>query len=90
MEGKCVKVNTNKTKVMVSGGRCKEVQNIGRWPRGVCGTGVGRNSIQCTNLKMGAYEVYNVIKGSMFKACRGCTDEPVGTARTSVDIGDGI
>ena len=25
----------------------------------------------------------------MFKACRGCTDEPVGTAMTSVDIGDG-
>jgi len=28
----------------------------------------------------------NVIKGSMFKACRDCTDQPVVTARTSVDV----
>ena len=42
-----MRVNMNKTKVMVSGDRQKQVQKAARWPCGVCGRGVGSNSIQC-------------------------------------------
>jgi len=39
-----------KTKVMWSGERQKSVQKAARsWPCGVCGRGVGSNSIQCTS-----------------------------------------
>ena len=47
LEKKGMKVNIAKTKVMVSNG--KELkQERGKWPCGVCGKGVGCNSIQCT------------------------------------------
>ena len=45
MESKGMRVNMNKTKVMISGERQKAV----RWPCGVCSTGVGSNSIQCAS-----------------------------------------
>ena len=42
VENKGMRVNMNKTKVMISG----EWQKAVRWPCGVCGRGVGNNSIQ--------------------------------------------
>ena len=42
----------NKTKVMITGERQKPVQKAGRWPCGVCGRGVGSNSIQCTSCQL--------------------------------------
>jgi len=39
-------VDVNETKVVISGESRKVVQNIGRWPCGVCGRGAGSNSIQ--------------------------------------------
>jgi len=44
-----VTVNMNKNKVMISVEWQKVMQNAARWPAGVCGTGVGNNSIQCTS-----------------------------------------
>jgi len=44
-----MRVNMNKTKVMISGGCQKPVQKAARWPCDVCGRGVGSNSIQCTS-----------------------------------------
>jgi len=41
--------NINKTKVTISGERQKLMQKAVRWPCGVCGRGVGSNSIQCTS-----------------------------------------
>jgi len=41
-----MRVNTNKTKVLISGEWQKAVR---RWPCGVCGRGIGNNSIQCTS-----------------------------------------
>ena len=38
----------NKTKVMISGERQKPTQKAARRPCGVCGRGVGSNSIHCT------------------------------------------
>ena len=46
-----MRVNMNKTKVMITGERQKVTQKAVRWPCGVCGRGVGSNSIQCTSCK---------------------------------------
>ena len=46
-ESRGMKVNTNKTKVMISGERQKVGQKTVRWPCGVCSKGVGSNSLQC-------------------------------------------
>ena len=48
MENKGMRVNMNKTKVMISEERQKVTQKAVRWPCGVCGRGIGNNSIQCT------------------------------------------
>jgi len=49
MEEKGLRVNVGKTKVM----RCQEgtgqVIKTGRYPCGVCGKGVGSNSIRCNS-----------------------------------------
>jgi len=42
-----------KTKVMISGEQQKVMQKAVRWPCGVCGRGVGNNSIQCTTGRSG-------------------------------------
>jgi len=47
VENRGVRVNVNKTKVMISGERQKPLQKAARWPCGVFGRGVGSNSIQC-------------------------------------------
>jgi len=44
-----MRVNMNKTKVMISEERQKPLQKAARWPCGVCGRGGGSNSIQCTS-----------------------------------------
>jgi len=44
-------VARNKTKVMISGERQKVMQKALRRSCGVCGRGVGNNSIQCTSCK---------------------------------------
>jgi len=38
-----MRVNMNKTKVMISGKRQKVLQKAVRWPCGVCGRGVGQS-----------------------------------------------
>ena len=48
MEAKGLKVNTGKTKVMVSGKNCGDVERLGKLPCTVCGKGTGNNSIRCT------------------------------------------
>jgi len=44
-----MRVNMNETEVMISGEWQKVMQKTVRWPCGVCGRGVGNNSIQCTS-----------------------------------------
>ena len=45
LENRGMRINMNKTKVMISGERQKPMQKAARWPCGVCGRGVGSNSI---------------------------------------------
>jgi len=66
----------NKTKVMISGEWQKVMQKAVRWPCGVCGGGIGNNSIQCSCQKWVHRKCG--IKGSMYKVmksfvCTGCT-----------------
>jgi len=65
VENRGMRVNMNKTKIMISGERQKPVQNAARWPYGVCGRGVGSNSIQCTSCQKWVHK--KCIKGSMYK-----------------------
>lgn len=49
LEKSGMKVNIKKTKLMVSGGRVsREPRQMGKFPCGVCGGGVGVNSILCS------------------------------------------
>ena len=77
---------------MISGERQKPVQKAARWPCGVCGRGVGSNSIQCTGCHKWVYKKCSGIKGSMYKVmrsyiCRGCSNPVISTNHTSVDSG---
>ena len=65
-----MRVNINKTKVMISGERQKTTQKAVRWPFGVCGRGVGNNSIQCTSCQKSAHRKCSGIKGSMYKVMK--------------------
>ena len=48
LEAKGMRVNMGKTKVMKCGIRKESSKPSGKWPCGVCGKGVGKNSIECT------------------------------------------
>ena len=72
---------------MISGERQKIMQMAVRWPCGVCGRGVGNNSIQCTGCQKWVYRKCG-IKGSMYKVmktfiCKGCVIPVTGRGRTS-------
>ena len=76
---------------MISGGRQKPVQKAARWPCGVCGRGVGSNSIQCTCCHKWVHKKCTGIKGSVYKVMwsfiyRGCSNPVISTGHTSVDI----
>ena len=71
------------------------IHNTGRWPCGVCGRGVGRNSIQCecTKRQKWLHRKCSGIKGSMIKVstsfvCTGYIDQQASVDRTSMDNGD--
>ena len=49
MEQRGLKINMEKTKLMVTGNKAREGIQSGRWPCGCCGRGVGSNSVLCMN-----------------------------------------
>jgi len=71
VENRGMRVNMNKTKV--SGKRQKPVQKATRWLCGVCGRGVGSNSIQCTSCHKWVRKKCIGIKCSMYKVMRSFT-----------------
>jgi len=92
VENRGMIVNMNKTKVMISGKCQKPLQKAARWLCGVCGKGVGSNSIQCTSCQKWVHKKCSGIKESMYKLmrsfiCRGCSNPVISTGHASVDIG---
>ena len=76
-ENRGMRVNTNKTKVMINGEWQKLMQKAARWPCGVSGRGVGSNAIQCTSGQSWIHKNCSGTKGSMSKVmrlfiCKGC------------------
>ena len=73
---------------MISGERQKPVQKAARWPCGVCGRGVGSNSIQCTSCHKWVHKkcssMYKLMKSFI---CRDCSNPVISTGHTSVDVG---
>jgi len=65
-----MRVNMNKTKVMISRKWQKVMQKTVRWLCGVCGRGIGNNSIQCTSCQKWVHEKCIGIKGSMYKVMK--------------------
>ena len=53
MEVKCLRMNTGKTKVMLSDPKTVTIDERGKWPCGVCKKGVGNNLIMCTLSEVG-------------------------------------
>jgi len=72
MENRGIRVNMNKTKVMVSGERQKLTQKAVRWPCGVCGRVVCSNSVQCTSCQKWVHRKCSGIKSSMSKVTAPC------------------
>jgi len=77
VENRGIRVNMNKTKIMISGERQNITQKAVGWPRDVCGREVGNNSIQCTSCQKWLHRKCSYIKGSMYKVIktfvrRGC------------------
>ena len=48
MKHRGVKINTEKTKSVVTGNKARERIQSGRWSCGCCGRGVGTNFVLCT------------------------------------------
>jgi len=93
VESKGMRVNTNKTKVMISGERQKV--KVVRWPCGVCRKGVGSNSLQCNSCQKWVHKKCSGIKSTVSKVaksfvCRGCLNPVTSAGRTSVDIGASV
>ena len=85
-----MRVNMNKTKVMISGESQKVRQKAVRC--GVCSKGVGSNSLQCNSCQKWVHKKCSGINGSMSKVaksfiCSGFLNPVTSVGRTSVDIG---
>lgn len=89
---KGLKVNTNKSKVMISNKDKATVEHKeGRWPCGVCGRGVGVNSILCTTCNRWVHKRCSGISGSLDAAtstfkCRKCSNSQHPQAQDMEDI----
>jgi len=70
VENTGMRVNMNKTKVMISGECQKLMQKAARWPCGVCGRGAGINSMQCTSCQKCICKKCSGIKDSLSKVMK--------------------
>jgi hypothetical protein len=76
LEKKGLKVNVAKTKVLISTGELIRGEQ-GTWPCGMCGKGVGNNSIQCTRCEKWVHGRCSGVKGRLVKqdgsfVCKRC------------------
>ena len=78
MEGKGLRVNLGKTKVMKCCDGAGLRERSGKFPCGVCGKGVGVNSIKCTLCMTWTHEKCSDVTGRLQDVvdfhCRKCLD----------------
>ena len=65
--GNGLKVNAEKSKVMVGSSGGKMIVNSGKWPCGVCGKGVHANSVQCTVCKKWILKRCSGVRGDLWR-----------------------
>jgi len=92
VENRSMRVNMNKTKVMISVEWQKVMQKAVRWQSGICGRDIGNNSIQCTSCQKWVHRKCSGINGSMYKVmktfvCRDCVNPVTSTRCINLDIG---
>jgi hypothetical protein len=83
LEAKGLKVNVNKTKVLVSSHDAQSRPPPAKWPCGVCSKGVGQNSIYCQHCNHWIHKRCSGVRGAIrpdpdFKCrtCKGSTTSP--------------
>ena len=78
LSAKGPKVNTKKTKIMISKPGAGPVQKTGKYPCSVCSKGVGSNSIQC---KQWVHTRCSGVKGKLAEVkdfvCNSCSSPPL-------------
>ena len=65
MQNKGLRVNMKKTKFLVSGIGLDVLKNSGKYPCAVCRSGVGNNSIECSQCKMWVHKKCSGISGRL-------------------------
>ena len=78
MESKGLRVNSKKTKFMVSGIGLGQLRHSGAFPCGVCRTGVGANSILCSQCSFWIHKICSGVMGRLsdnpeYPRCQGTT-----------------
>ena len=82
MEKKGLRVNMGKTKIMESGINLDVLKKSGKFPCGVCLTGVGRtNPIQCDGCERWVHKKCSGIKGCLLSESEFTCARCLGTAR---------
>ena len=77
LSAKSLKVNTKKTKTMISKPGAGPVQKTGKYPCSVCLKGVGSNSIQCTKCKQWVHARCSHVKGKLAEVKDSCSSPPL-------------
>ena len=90
LSAKGLKVNTKKTKIMISKPGASPVQKTGKYPCSVCSKGVGSNSIQCTKCKQWIHARCSRVKGKLAKVkdfvCNSSSSPPLDTCEEEENI----
>ena len=90
MEGKGLRVNMGKTKVMKCHVRSGQVEDSGKWPCGVCRKGVGNNAINCTVCKKWVHKRCSGISGKLQDIgefqCSKCVGGDLGKLEEQKDV----
>ena len=85
-----LKVNTKKTKIMISKPGAGPVQKTGKYICSVCSKGVRSNSIQCTKCKQWVHARGSRVKGKLAEVkdfvCNSCSSPPLDTCEEEENI----
>ena len=94
MEGKGLRVNLGKTKVMKCGDGAGLRERSGKFPCGVCGKGVGVNSIKCTSCMTWTHKRCSDVTGRLqdvvdfhCRKCGECDTSQVRRRQIEIEIG---